>query len=273
MPDRLSASTNCYHPYSLEEALAGIAGAGFTSVELNSVPGWTEHVKRDADAQEIKRVQDALEKNGLTAVSISAHSDLTTDFGADQFRKALSICERLGISYITTSSGGHDASSEGALYEQRDRFLARISQLCDEAATLGITVCLETHGELLATGAIAAQVIRDINKANVGINYDAANVVFYDGTRPETDIVAAAPYVVHMHVKDQIGGKGQWNFPAVGTGEIDYATIFSTLDGVGFAGPCSVEIEFTKAGWPPIAEVNAAVETSYGFVRQFIAKG
>ncbi len=273
MPDRLSASTNCYHPYSLEEALAGIAGAGFTSVELNSVPGWTEHVKRDADDAEIARVRGLLEQNGLTAVSISGHSDLTTDTGADLFRKGLSLCQRLGIPMITTSSGGHDASSEGELFQQRDRFLERISALCDEAASIGVTICLETHGELLATGAIAAQVIRDINKPNIGINYDPANVVFYDGTRPEIDIIAAAPYVVHMHVKDQIGGKGQWNFPAVGTGEIDFATIFATLAGVGFAGPCSVEVEFTSAGWPPIPEVNAAVAASYEFVRQFVPKG
>jgi sugar phosphate isomerase/epimerase len=273
MPDRLAASTNCYHPYSLEEALAGIAGAGFTSVEINSVPGWTEHIKRDADAHEIARVRDLLEKHGLTVVSLSAHSDLTSDAGADRFRQALSICERLGIPMITTSSGGHDASSAGEVSEQRERFLAHMDRLCDEAASLGVTICLETHGELLATGAIAAQVIRDIGKPNVGINYDPANVVFYDGTRPETDIAHAAPYVVHMHVKDQIGGRGNWNFPAVGTGEIDFKQIFSTLDAAGFNGPCSIEIEFTSAGWPPIPEINAALETSYAFVRQFVAKG
>lgn len=52
MADRLAVSTNTYHTYSLEEALAGIAASGFTSVELVSVPGWTEHVRRDADDAE-----------------------------------------------------------------------------------------------------------------------------------------------------------------------------------------------------------------------------
>ena len=71
MPDRLAASTNSYHTYTLEEALAGIAAAGFRSVELTSVPGWTEHVRRDADAAELQQVKDMLAKYGLTAVSLS----------------------------------------------------------------------------------------------------------------------------------------------------------------------------------------------------------
>ena len=140
MADRLAASTNCYHPYALEDALAGISGAGFSSVELNSVPGWTEHVRRDANPEEIGYVKDLLEKYQLTALSLSGHSDLTSDVGVAEFRKAFGLCKRLGISMITTSSGGHDASSAGELDVQRERFLERISILCDQAAGEGITI-------------------------------------------------------------------------------------------------------------------------------------
>ena len=73
------------------------------------------------------------------------------------FTLALDLCRQLGISMITTSTGGHDASSEGGLEEQRQQFLARIGALCDEAAESGITICFETHGGLLATGAKAAR--------------------------------------------------------------------------------------------------------------------
>ena len=273
MADRLAASTNCYHPYSLEDALSGISGAGFSSVELNSVPGWTEHVRRDAELEEIGYVKDLLEKYGLTAVSLSGHSDLTSDIGVGEFRKALGLCKRLGISMITTSSGGHDASSAGALDVQRERFLERISMLCDEAARDGITICLETHGGLLGTGKLASEIIKTVGKPNLGINYDAGNVIYYDGTDPVEDIKIAAPYVVHMHVKDQIGGKGNWNFPAVGTGEIDYPAIFATLDAIGFNGPCSIEVEFLGEPWPAIPDVNAALETSYEYVRALVPKG
>ncbi|MDQ3654807.1 MAG: sugar phosphate isomerase/epimerase [Chloroflexota bacterium] len=270
MPDRLAASTNSYHTYSLEEALAGIAAAGFRSVELTSVPGWTEHVRRDADAAEIQQVRDLLARYSLVPVSLSGHSDLVSDDGVTEFRKALGLCRALDIDMVTTSTGGHADTSGGSLDAQRTEFLARIGPLADEAAAAGITICLETHGGLLATGAISADLVRRIDKPNVGINYDGGNVIFYGATRPESDIEAALGLINHMHVKDQIGGPGVWNFPAVGTGEIDYAAIFAALDAAGFDGPCSVEVEFQGEPWPSLADVNQAVADSYRFVRQFI---
>ena len=80
----------------------------------------------------------------------------------------------------------------------------------------------------------------------------------------------SADKVTHMHVKDQIGGVGVWNFPQVGTGEVDFAALFKTLDEAGFNGPCSVEIEFTGEPWPPLDEVNRQMAASYRFVRQFV---
>ncbi len=223
MADRLTACTNTYHSYSLEEALDGIARAGFTSVELTSVPGWTEHVRRDADDEEIQRVKNLLAQYRLTAVSFAGHSDLVSDEGVAEFRKALNIARKLGITKVTTSTGGHADTSSGSLDDQRKAFLERIGPLADEAAQDGIDICLETHGGLLATGQISKALIEDIGKPNIGINYDPGNVIHYGDVRPETDLPGAVDKVIHMHVKDQIGGAGVWNFPTVGTGEVDFA--------------------------------------------------
>jgi sugar phosphate isomerase/epimerase len=268
--DRLAVSTNTYHSYSLEDALAGIAAAGATSVELSSVPGWTEHVPRDASDAEIERIKGLLARHGLTAISLSGHSDLVTDRGVEELRKALRLARAFGVGYVTTSTGGHDASSAGSLDEQRAAFLARIGGLADEAAADGITICLETHGGLLATGAMAADLVRQIGKENVGINYDPGNVIFYGDTRPEGDIAAAVDHLVHIHVKDKAGGAQEWNFPAVGTGYVDFGALFATADAAGFSGPCSIEIEFQGEPWPALADVNQAVADSVRFVRQFV---
>ena len=73
-----------------------------------------------------------------------------------------------------------------------------------------------------------------------------------------------------MHVKDQIGGAGVWNFPQVGTGEVDFPALFKTLEAAGFDGPCSVELEFQGEPWPSLEEVDRAMAESYRYVRQFI---
>jgi len=268
--DRLAASTNSYHTYTLAEALAGIAAAGFKSVELTSVPGWTEHVLRASTDADLDQVRNLLKTNGLEAVSLSGHSDLVSDAGIAEFRKALAIANKLGIKYVTTSTGGHDASSAGSIDDQRNSFMKNIRPLADEAAGLGIDICLETHGGLLATGAISKKLIQDIGKPNISINYDPGNVIFYGGVRPEEDILASPDMVGHMHVKDQIGGPGVWNFPATGTGEVDFTKIFAALDKAGFMGICSVEVEFQGEPWPPLAEVNAAVKQSHDFIRPLV---
>ena len=270
MADRLAVSTNSYHSYSLDDALKGIAGASFTSVELSSVPGWTEHVLRDSSDAELEQVRQQVQDAGLTAISMSGHSDLASDEGVHAFRKALRIARHLNIPYVTTSTGGHDDSSAGSVEDQRRDFLTRFAPLADEAAESGINICIETHGGLSSTGARTAELIQAINKPNVGINYDTANVIFYGGVRPEEDIRAAAKFVNHLHLKDKAGGDTEWNFPAIGTGAIDFAPVFTALKEVGFTGPISVELEFQGEPWPPLAEVNEAMATSLAFIRTYV---
>lgn len=270
MADRLAVSTNSYHSYSFEEALKGIAGAGFTSVELSSVPGWTEHVLRDSTDADLERVRQQVRDAGLDAISMSGHSDLASEDGIAAFRKAIHIARQLNIAYLTTSTGGHDDSSSGSVEDQRREFLTRFGPLADEAAEAGVNICIETHGGLSSTGAKSAELVQAINKPNVGINYDTANVIFYGDVRPEEDIKAAARYVNHLHLKDKAGGDKEWNFPTIGTGTIDFVPVFKALEDVGFTGPVSVEIEFQGEPWPPLEEVDGAMATSHEFIRRYL---
>ena len=77
------------------------------------------------------------------------------------------------------------------------------------------------------------------------------------------DLRATAPYLGHVHLKDTAGDKGDWNFPAVGEGYVDFSSILKLLEGEGYAGPFSVEIEFQGEPWPPLAEVDRAMKVSY----------
>jgi len=40
----VAVNSNCYHGFSIEEAIDGIQAAGFHYIELTATKGWTEHV-------------------------------------------------------------------------------------------------------------------------------------------------------------------------------------------------------------------------------------
>ncbi len=270
MADRLAALTNSYHSYSMEEAVEGIAGAGFKSIELTAVRGWTEHVSLDADEKEITRIKDLLARNGLEPVSLSGHSDLATDAGVDQFRKAMDLAQTFGLSIVNTGTGGELHPGEEDVEALRKAFLERVDTVADDAAKRGLKVCLEIHGHILPSGKAGAQLIKDIGRDNVLLNYDPGNAIHYGGVDAHEDIDAALPYTGHIHIKDQIGGFGVWNFPAVGTGEINWDRIFASINASDYTGPLSVEIEFQGEPWPPLEDVNAAMKQSYEFLRRYI---
>ena len=105
--NRLGGHSNSYHTYSLEEALEGIAAAGYKFVELSAVRGWTEHVPLEADAKTLGRIHRMMNKLGLMSLSLSGHSDLTTKDGLKDGLKAVDLCERMGIEIMNTAIGGH----------------------------------------------------------------------------------------------------------------------------------------------------------------------
>ena len=60
------------------------------------------------------------------------------------------------------------------------------------------------------------------------------------------ELAKVIDYVASIHLKDTSGIYQEWNFPVLGTGVVDFPEIFRMLDGRGFAGPFTMELEGTK---------------------------
>lgn len=255
MENPLAGHTNSYHTYGFEEALAGIAEAGYSSVELSAVPGWTEHVDLDRDPGEVRRL---LDHYGLTAVSLSGHSDLTTREGLEHGVKAVRWAAAYGIPIMNTAVGGHQSADE-----DEGAFLANMGELADAAEAEGVVVTLEIHGDIMASSDVTIPLMEKIGRDSIKVNYDTANVEFYSGQRAVDDLPKITRYLAHVHLKETTGGKGNWNFPAIGDGTVDFGRVLKILADAGYAGPLSVELEFTGEPWPPLAEVTDSMRRSY----------
>ena len=106
MMDRIIAvNSNCYHGYSIEEAIAGIKAAGFKYIELTATKGWTEHVFPDQSFERLLEVKDLLEEAGLIPFAMSGHTNLMDTERIPDFVKNIRLAHFFGAKYIVSSIG------------------------------------------------------------------------------------------------------------------------------------------------------------------------
>jgi L-ribulose-5-phosphate 3-epimerase len=239
-------STIVFAPYSLEQALEGLAAAGYRNCEIGAVKGWFEHIDPDtATDAEINFARQKLDDLGLAPVSMSGHTQLQTAEGKERFRRAIDIAHALGMQIVNTFTGDAETDAE------RDAYFANVQELCDHAATLGLRIGMETDSNMLPTAAAGITILDRIDRPQtLGFNYDPGNVVYYTGADPIEDIQIALPRMVHFHFKDKVGGKGAFNFPPPGEGELDMPKLLELCAEAGYTGPISAEVEFDEKGWP-----------------------
>lgn len=195
------------------------------------------HVEIPAPApDEIEAVRAKLTRHGLSASSVMGKIDIETDEAGKKFVPTLEAARALGadIIFVSVHAGALD----------RQTVYRRLRSVGDEAAKYGITIGMETHPDLITNGDAALETMKGVDHPNIRVNYDTANVHFYnhdvDSVEELKKIIA---YVGSIHLKETNGGYRTWHFPAFGQGVVDFKTIFRLLNDRGFMGPFTMEIE------------------------------
>ncbi len=263
MKNKLGCTTNTYCKFPLERALDGIAKCGLKYVELAAVPIHAEHVTpekmSDADYSALRK---QLADRGLEAISVSAHCDPLQAGNLDLIRNRILLAEKVGAKFVNTVSGHPQSDDQWQLWR------AEMRKLGDFAKERGVMLCLETHGAVIGKAADARRALEMLDHPSVRMNYDPANLIYYVGERPEPDIQGVVSLISHIHIKDKIGGKEVWNFPAVGTGTIDFVKVLEPLFAAGFGGPMNFELEFTPDSKLTTDEIDAALAQSVAHIRK-----
>ncbi|EHM43208.1 AP endonuclease, family 2, partial [Flavonifractor plautii ATCC 29863] len=265
----IAVNSNCYHGYSIEQAIDGIAAAGFRYIELTATKGWTEHVFPDQSFERLWQVKERLAEKGLTPFSMSGHCNLMDTARIHDFISNIRLAAFFGCGYIVSSIGEAHLSDQAVA--SNEVVAEHIRALVPELEKYGLTLVLETHGDH-GSGRILKEIVDRVGSPRVGINYDTANALFYGNVDLGADLDASMDAIRYMHLKDKGGERTVWDFPALGKGWLDFPLVFDKLAKAGNDCPFSIEIEFTQAGAKDLAEINQAVKdsaeylTAHGFV-------
>ncbi len=120
-----------------------------------------------------------------------------------------------------------------------------VRRICDHAAAHGQTFALETGQE---PAAVLQHFLDDTARANLGINFDPANMILYGTGDPIEALDILGPRILTVHAKD-----GNWPAKDVpgalgeeqplGQGAVGIPRFVAKLKAIGYNGPISIERE------------------------------
>jgi sugar phosphate isomerase/epimerase len=134
-------------------------------------------------------------------------------------------------------------------------------QLCDHCDRHSQYLHLETGQE---TAAGLLEFISQVDRANLKINFDPANMILYGTGEPIEALRQVGSHVRSVHCKD-----GTWSDQpgetwgaevALGSGQVGMEAYLKTLKEIGYTGPLTIEREIPQDAERQKAEIGQAVD-------------
>jgi len=220
--------------------LAGAAQAGYRLVAVGFAKGYLDLPLEALSDDDLKLLTAKLQAHGLGVCAVYGGTNLLAEDGLELLRAKLQAAHRLGVSVLDTGSISLSEDPDARRHDVQT-FSDRVRRAADLAATLDITICLETHGGYTGNADTCLEAMATIDHERVRLAYDPANFLYYEGRRPEERLGELLPFIGHTHLKDHQGGKGNNDFPAVGQGETNYESLLPSLWRGGYRGPYTLE--------------------------------
>jgi len=238
-----------YGPFR-DEAYAHLADIGVRHVEIPC-----------PEPDDVEDVQRELSSLGLTASTVIIPCQMDADDVVLRFAHFLDAAQALGVETVFTSTKTAELDLEYVY--------GRLQNIGDVAAERGIVVALETHPDLVINGATGLETMEGVAHPNVQINFDTANVYYYNrDVTAEQELSLVAPYVASVHLKDTNGVFGAWHFPALGEGVVDFPACVKLLNRNEFSGPYTLELEGIEGEEMTPLLAKSRVEASLEYLRR-----
>ena len=127
--------------------------------------------------------------------------------------------------------------------EGRMLFVQTLIQLAEMCADFGAELLLESGQE---TAEAMEKLLADIDRPNVGINFDPANLVYYGNTAPAEFWTKLRGRIRGLHCKDAVRplpGAEHGGETPLGAGEVGFTALLETMLAAGFREELIVERE------------------------------
>lgn len=242
---QIACMTLPYAQFSLERALKGIKDAGYKYVawgtthkeegEAKPVPVMPAEAPPEKARELAKRCRDL----GLEPVMMFSNIYPENDKAVEVFKSRIKQAAAAGMPQVLTF--GHTEKT-GA----RKLWVERFKELGPIARDNNVLLVIKQHGGDTGTGAACAEIVKEVNDANVKVNYDAGNVLDYLRGKidPLEDFKKCADEVRSFCIKDHRNfprppEKGQDCGP--GYGEIDHWRLLAPVAFTGRPMPLCCE--------------------------------
>jgi sugar phosphate isomerase/epimerase len=164
---------------------------------------------------------------------------------AIRVKKTLKIAEfahKIGVARVAAHIGFVPEDHSKPLYAP---MVQVTQQICDALAVRGQVFALET-GQETAHG--LKRFIEDVERKNLKVNFDPANMILYGNDQPISALDVLMPWIDGMHCKDgrwptQEGQLGEET--PLGDGDVDLRAWLKRLLELGYRGPLTIEREIS----------------------------
>ncbi len=236
-------------------SLKRLENLGFTNAQVTAPPeDFFKEPKR-------KELIDIVRKSKVKITTMFAHfrgesyADLPTIRGTvglvppqyreKRIKKALEISDlakELGINKVAAHIGFIPEDPKDPNYKP---LVEAVSKIADKCAENGQDFCLETGQETAPT---LLRFIKDVNRDNLKVNFDPANMILYGSGDPIEALELLGRYVVGVHAKD-----GKWPTKEgtlgteylLGQGDVGIERLIKKLKEIGYTGALTIEREIT----------------------------
>lgn len=275
------------------EAAKLFADSGMDAIEIIYQDGYKSAIHSDTseeEVRELKRQLDAMQLEVSGIVSYASDYNLPDvkkrEAAIEECRHCIELARLLDAYYIRIY-GGTFLEGDDHFEEKRKILVDSMRLLADEASLYHINLVLENHFNTMTTGPqITYDIVKEIDRDNVGILYDQANIGFLSGEDYQKCIDIQRDKIYYVHVKDFKFKAEGMKFKAgsvshvsederavvtriVGEGILPWKQILERLQEIGYDGYLSLEYE---RRWHPmdIPEASIGMVQSANYLRKIL---